>query len=69
MFNQVSLTSKFIFDESGQGITEYGGVLAFVAIIIAFLFANVSSPLRNAISNAFSSVAGQLNNVAGQAAP
>ena len=30
--------NKFIKDESGQGITEYGAILAFVAILVAVVF-------------------------------
>lgn len=29
---------EYLSDESGQGITEYGAVLAFVAILVALVF-------------------------------
>ncbi|HEY9683742.1 MAG TPA: hypothetical protein V6C86_19330 [Oculatellaceae cyanobacterium] len=55
------MISRFINDESGQGITEYGAILAFVAILVALVFAITSGALRAAISAAFSAVTSQLN--------
>jgi Flp pilus assembly pilin Flp len=55
------MISRFINDESGQGITEYGAILAFVAILVALVFAITSGALRGAISSAFSAVTSQLN--------
>ena len=55
------MISRFINDESGQGITEYGAILAFVAILVALVFAITSGALRGAISAAFSAVTSQLN--------
>ncbi|HEY9683717.1 MAG TPA: hypothetical protein V6C86_19205 [Oculatellaceae cyanobacterium] len=52
---------RFIEDEQGQGITEYGAILAFVAILVALVFAITSGALRAAISSAFSAVTKQLN--------
>jgi len=52
---------RFISDESGQGITEYGAILAFVAILVAVVFALTQGALAGAISSAFSSVVQQLN--------
>jgi Flp pilus assembly pilin Flp len=52
---------RFISDESGQGITEYGAILAFVAVLVALVFAMTSGGLKAAISNCFSSVVAQLN--------
>lgn len=59
---------KFLTDESGQGITEYGAILAFVAILVAVVFAITQGALAGAISSAFSSVVSQLNKLAGTAA-
>jgi Flp pilus assembly pilin Flp len=53
--------NKFINDESGQGITEYGAILAFVAVLVAVVFAAIGGGLQPAISKAFSAVASQLN--------
>ena len=61
------LLKQFIHDESGQGITEYGAILAFVAILIALVFALTSGALKTAISNAFAAVTAQLNNLVTQA--
>jgi Flp pilus assembly pilin Flp len=59
----IKLLQLFIEDESGQGITEYGAILAFVAILIALVFALTSGALKDAISNAFAAVTSQLNNL------
>jgi Flp pilus assembly pilin Flp len=55
------MISKFIKDESGQGITEYGAILAFVAILVAVVFSITQGALSSAISKAFSAVVSQLN--------
>ena len=52
---------NFIKDESGQGITEYGAILAFVAILVAVVFSITQGALSAAISKAFSAVVSQLN--------
>jgi len=57
------MLTKFINDESGQGITEYGAILAFVAILVAVVFGITKGALSSAISAAFSSVVSQLNNL------
>jgi Flp pilus assembly pilin Flp len=48
---------------SGQGITEYAAILAFVALLVALVFAFAPSTLSGAVSAAFSSVISQLNNM------
>jgi Flp pilus assembly pilin Flp len=30
--------NRFVQDESGQGITEYGAILAFVALLVGIAF-------------------------------
>ena len=57
------MISRFINDESGQGITEYGAILAFVAILVALVFSLTQGALKGAICSAFSAVATQLNNL------
>jgi Flp pilus assembly pilin Flp len=47
----------------GQGITEYGAIIAFVAILVAIVFSITTGSLRGAISAAFSACSGQLNNL------
>ncbi|HIN65933.1 MAG TPA: hypothetical protein EYM95_14920 [Candidatus Obscuribacterales bacterium] len=49
---------------SGQAITEYAAMLAFVAVLVACVFAFAPGKLSPAISAAFSCVASQLNNLA-----
>ncbi len=58
---------RFCTDESGQGITEYGAILAFVAILVALVFGITQGTLKSAICGAFSSVARQLNNLSSAA--
>jgi Flp pilus assembly pilin Flp len=53
--------SYFISDESGQGITEYGAILAFVALLVAVVFSFASGTLTSAISQSFSTIVNQLN--------
>ena len=60
--------NKFIKDESGQGITEYGAILAFVAILVAVVFSSTQGALSAAISKAFSAVVSQLNALSSAAA-
>jgi Flp pilus assembly pilin Flp len=62
------MISRFINDESGQGITEYGAILAFVAILVALVFSITQGALRGAICSAFSAVVSQLNSLSSGAA-
>jgi Flp pilus assembly pilin Flp len=61
------MVNRFITDESGQGITEYGAILAFVAILVALVFGITKGALTGAISAAFSAVVSQLNNLSSAA--
>ena len=56
-----NFAKQFIADESGQGITEYGAILAFVAVLVALVFSLTKGALTGAISQAFSAVVSQLN--------
>jgi Flp pilus assembly pilin Flp len=67
MIKESSFASRFIADESGQGITEYGAILAFVAILVALVFSLTSGALKCSISNSFSAVVTQLNNLSSAA--
>jgi len=51
----------FLNDESGQGITEYAAVLAFVALLVAVVFGFAKGTLLSTISQSFSNVVSQLN--------
>jgi Flp pilus assembly pilin Flp len=66
MFNQ--LTRKFKLKKnrsaSGQGITEYACLIAFIAILVALTFGLAKGNLQPAISSAFSSITSQLNQMA-----
>ncbi len=59
---------SFWRDESAQGITEYGAILAFVAILVAVAFGCTSGTLGGALSKAFFTVASQLDSMAADAA-
>ena len=58
----------YFTNESGQGITEYGAILAFVAILVAVVFSITQGALSSAISKAFSAVVSQLNKLSSAAA-
>ncbi len=47
----------------GQGITEYGAMIAFVAVLVALTFSIANGHLAQSICAAFSSVSMQLNNM------
>jgi Flp pilus assembly pilin Flp len=53
--------AAFLSDESGQGITEYGAVLAFVALLVAVVFGFARGALQSTLSQSFSTVVSQLN--------
>lgn len=59
----VSNILLFIDEESGQGITEYGAILAFVAVLVAFVFVTTSGGLKSAVSNAFSTMTSTINSL------
>lgn len=52
---------SFVSDESGQGITEYGAILAFVALLVAVVFGFAQGTLKTSLSTSFSTVISQLN--------
>lgn len=59
--NFTATLNNFLNDESGQGITEYGAILAFVALLVAVVFSFASGTLTSAISQSFSTIVYQLN--------
>lgn len=61
MLNIQSLVRNFVEDEAGQGITEYGAILAFVALLVAVVFGFAQGTLQSAISQSFSRVVSELN--------
>jgi Flp pilus assembly pilin Flp len=58
---EANLFSRFVVEESGQGIAEYGAVLAFVAVLVVVVFNAANGGVKGAISGCFSAVIGQLN--------
>lgn len=59
--NLTTTFKNFVSDESGQGITEYGAILAFVALLVAVVFSFAQGTLTSAISQSFSTIVNQLN--------
>jgi Flp pilus assembly pilin Flp len=59
----VSRKQRLLKRSSGQGITEYAAILAFVALLVALVFAFAPNTLSGAISAAFSAVCSHLNNM------
>lgn len=55
-------SEEFTEDESGQGITEYGAVLAFVALIIAMVFM-AGQGMSSSVSSLFNAPINQLEQV------
>lgn len=53
--------TEVVTDESGQGITEYGAILAFVALLVAVVFGFAQGTLQSAISRSFSRIVSELN--------
>jgi Flp pilus assembly pilin Flp len=51
----------------GQGISEYGAMLAFVAILVSLCFSITNSSLKAAVSAAYSSISNQLNSLSSSA--
>jgi Flp pilus assembly pilin Flp len=67
VFRLKSRVQNFWHDESAQGITEYGAVLAMVAVLVAITFGIANGSLMPALSNAFSAVGSILDNMAAEA--
>lgn len=54
-------------NRKGQGITEYGAIIAFVALLVSLCFGFTKGSLAPAISSAFSTVKENLNNLSSSA--
>lgn len=62
MANRVcNYVSMFVHDENGQGITEYGAILAFVATLVVLVAGFVNGGLKSGVSQSFSRVTSSLN--------
>ena len=53
--------------KDGQAITEYGAILAFIAVLVALMFAFGSGSIGPAISNAFSAISDNLDKMSAAA--
>jgi Flp pilus assembly pilin Flp len=54
-------------NRKGQGITEYGAIIAFVALLVSLAFGFTKGSLAPALSAAFSTVRQNMNNLSGAA--
>ncbi len=61
-------THKRRRNTKGQGITEYGAIIAFVALLAALAFGFTKGSLMPGISAAFSACSGAVNNMSSAAA-
>ena len=57
------LVVLFFIDESAQGISEYGAILAMVAVLIGVVFSLTSGVLASGILHCYSAITTQLNNL------
>ncbi len=55
-------------NRKGQGITEYGAIIAFVALLVSLTFGFTKGSLGPSISTAFSTVKANLQNLSSSAA-
>lgn len=54
-------------NKKGQGITEYGAIIAFVALLVSLTFGFTSGSLSSSVSAAFSVVRSNLDNLSSAA--
>ena len=55
------LIKRFYQDENGQGITEYGAILAFVSLLVVLVFSFANGTLALSLQQCSSSMIAQLN--------
>ncbi len=60
--------TAFVEDEGGQGISEYGAIIAFVALLVAITFSAGNGSLMPAVSKAFREISSQVNALSSTAA-
>jgi Flp pilus assembly pilin Flp len=61
--NRYHWLREFLLDESGQSITEYGAIIAFVGVLIAVVFSMARGSLFSSVSGSYSSVTSQMNSL------
>ena len=59
----IYLAKSFLKDESGQGITEYGAVLGFVAALIGVALMSGQGTLLNSVKGCFSAAASNMSSL------
>lgn len=52
---------RFLTEESGQGVSEYGAILAWVSVIVALVFGFTNGRLGQGILTMFQTLANHLN--------
>lgn len=55
-------------NRKGQGITEYGAIIAFVALLVSLTFGFTSGSLSSSLSSAFCTVRVNMENLSSSAA-
>jgi Flp pilus assembly pilin Flp len=55
-------------NRKGQGITEYGAIIAFVALLVSLTFGFTSGSLSSSLSAAFCTVKTNMQNLSSAAA-
>lgn len=56
-------TKQLCREEDGQGITEYGAIIAFVSVLIFFVFGFANGSFAQSLQQCCSSMIGQLNRI------
>ena len=59
-----AIFDEFISDADGQGIVEYGAILAFVSLLIAAVFGFANGTLAGGLSQSFSRMVSELTRLA-----
>jgi len=59
----------FFGDESGQGITEYGAILAFVSMLVALVFSAGNGTLLTTLQNCFTAITNNLSQLPANSPP
>jgi Flp pilus assembly pilin Flp len=64
--DHTNLLRRFIFDESAQGISEYGAILAFVALLIVLLLGFAQGSVAAALQGCYNVIVSTLQTLCSQ---
>lgn len=65
--NGDGLFNQLIHDDSGQGITEYGAILAFIALLIVLVLGFAQGSTATALQNCYSTIVSTMDTLNSQA--